>query len=1161
MLHTFIAVSQLRPHYVLGIFAKSIPVKSIGASSIRLILTSCFLLLSSPALANQSLNPQTLRAEIGAKRDSVPEFVEIKKEAERLGLRVWLFGGSAAGYGHYVAWDLRRRSGDSRFYPDRFDYDFTNIYRSNQDMDLVVDGPSEKAAQLEQILRSRFEYFEGSKKKWEVRMLREARGDKLPLLNDFDFLNQHTDSNSTGLIEITDSKDPVVKDLRDWNASEPIFLKDLSTETLHFYFSENHDLTSRFKQGLNPPIIAAIRYLTKAFQFELKMLPGDLAAIRKIIDDFDPTAMTRGSYVDEWLERNSKKLIQNAVNIEYAITVMDGLRLRSKLRAVRRNQNTVGTMAWWLNKEALKSFPVGEGSGKTLAEVLRENGYQRPEEVVVAHETSDFSAYESITKAHTNEPNVLTSRHGAVGEDAGAGEGHYTAIGKLGRRNTGYTIRYTPILKARENTDFTILGDVVIWRNRAAFRVIQEGLQADLVDYFHKLLGLNPSEKAVFEKLRRRLKRNFLIDPTDLATVGRLVSNVFASSGTWSPAFGEWIGLATGKDYEELNTGILRKYPQQVAEVVAKMENEGKHDIPSGYYRVLSAILNEQSNVAVPTFTPLMEQWFRLSGTTEFKDLNRMLARLFPMQVLPVLDSSPFGRANADWDAIIARMLEPAIQTRPPLFFGDPPAIKIPDNVKLILLREWVARSGPSSYDVRNRHLVRHFTADVLAGVAALENEGDRAVPSIFYDELSNHISRLPLKDEYEISPVVSAWFRLKDHTQSHLELAHVLGDKIPFWVMSQLVPTTPYIRTAWLKSIRRVSKDHPDVLVRLVLPRLRMNLALMTDLWKEAVLEMEMFSRVLITILIHAQIAQAETWQKEVWSWFLEQTLRTFTPQEQARIRGFFLSNMSTRVIVAPYSVPNRNLLDVNVLATQAAEMISPVVRGLFLNGKIRAWPEFGEWLARKASISVLVALMPSATINDHYMAMAWKHVSNETLSFGTRALVNVQTKDSSLTFAWAQRARASRELLPSALQSNSQSTISELPGLARRSLVGEMPASEVDAFLSEARSFSDSQREAYIGALVSIPADPKLIWAIANRGDIALVATLARHINDHYGIEVRVRALNRDIFFSNRVFNVLLARLAPSAPASLLYAIVGHDPGSAWSERALSFESAHAI
>src|SRR5262249_46768242 len=155
-----------------------------------------------------------------ARRERVPEFQFIKEEAERRGLRVWLFGGTAAGYAHYVKWDVLRELGDVRFQPNRFDYDYTNIYRSTQDLDIVVDGSAQDAAAFEQELKSRFPHFLGSKAAgWEVRSIKEARGDKGGLLGDFGFMNQHTDSNSTGMVELTDPAkgEAVVRDIRDFD--------------------------------------------------------------------------------------------------------------------------------------------------------------------------------------------------------------------------------------------------------------------------------------------------------------------------------------------------------------------------------------------------------------------------------------------------------------------------------------------------------------------------------------------------------------------------------------------------------------------------------------------------------------------------------------------------------------------------------------------------------------------------------------------------------------------------------------------------------------------------------------------------------------------------------------------------------------------------------
>ncbi|MEK7356253.1 MAG: hypothetical protein AAB250_07375, partial [Bdellovibrionota bacterium] len=138
----------------------------------------------------------------------VPEFVFIRAEAEKLEVKAYLFGGTAAGYAHYVRNDLERAKGDTRIQAARFDYDFTNIFRSTQDLDVVVDGSMEKIEALRNVLMTKYPHFVGAKEaKWELRSLRESQGRptepgyKEALLDSADFLNQNSDSNSTGLIE------------------------------------------------------------------------------------------------------------------------------------------------------------------------------------------------------------------------------------------------------------------------------------------------------------------------------------------------------------------------------------------------------------------------------------------------------------------------------------------------------------------------------------------------------------------------------------------------------------------------------------------------------------------------------------------------------------------------------------------------------------------------------------------------------------------------------------------------------------------------------------------------------------------------------------------------------------------------------------------------
>ena len=340
---------------------------------------------------------------------------------------------------------------------------------------------------------------------WEVRLLKSKIGDKEALLDNPDYLNQHTDSNSTGMIELTQSHDPLIRDLRDWNARDPIFLKDLESGTLHYYFSPLHETTSRFNEGKNPPIVSVIRYLTKAFQYELKIPPEDEKKIKQVIDSFDPKQVT-GSYLPGWIEKNGKKLIQNAVNIEYAWNELERVGLRKKLIAIQVNPGVHDSLAHWMNKEPLRSKPVGQGAGKTA----RELGVD-----IVAHETNNFLAYESITRAHTGDANVLISRQGETNENAAFGDGFYTAIGKKGARGTGLTIRFKVDPEARLGEDFFLAenqpvaeGSFLIFKNKRALQVIPESLNIGPLEYFEMLAGaqsIDVSDRGILEKLKRRI--------------------------------------------------------------------------------------------------------------------------------------------------------------------------------------------------------------------------------------------------------------------------------------------------------------------------------------------------------------------------------------------------------------------------------------------------------------------------------------------------------------------------------------------------------------------------------------------------------------------------------------------------------------------------------
>lgn len=462
-----------------------------------------------------------LTANVSQRVDRVLEFSFIRNLAQKRGIRVWLFGGTASSFLHYVKWDLARIHGLSDLQKERFDYDFTNIFRATQDIDLVVDASPEKTREFQAMIAQRFPHFLGDKSNhWEVRSLNHRMGIpgelgyKEALLNDLDFQNQNSDSHSLGMIEITipPGDEPIIRDLRNWEDRNGVFLKDALEGKIHFLRSKNHFQTSRAKAGENPEILSVLRVLVKASQFDLKFSGEDLEQMKEIIQKFDPHDLVNLIGKKRVID-TAKKLVFNVVDLEFAFNQLDDLGLRKKLIALG-NPIHEGTLAWWLNREPLRSYPIGQGDGLTA----RQLGIS-----VVSHETKDFLAMESITRAASGEPNVFISRSGVVGEAAMHGEGFYTTQGRQSTRGTGMTIRFWLDPNARQGSDFEISGqsdEMVIVKNKKALKIIPESLKFDLDDILRlaetsQKLEVSGPDRGIWEKQLKRLNAAKFINELD----------------------------------------------------------------------------------------------------------------------------------------------------------------------------------------------------------------------------------------------------------------------------------------------------------------------------------------------------------------------------------------------------------------------------------------------------------------------------------------------------------------------------------------------------------------------------------------------------------------------------------------------------------------------
>jgi hypothetical protein len=417
-----------------------------------------------------AVSPAEMSQDIALAVLQVPEFAFIQRESQKSGIKAYLFGGTAASFAHYVHWDTMRAKGDSRILTNRFSYEMVDIYNESQDLDIVLDASPEECAKMEALLKEKFPYkLPDGRSAWEVRSLKQSTGPKPALLGSFDMENQHTDSNSTSLVELTIGAKDVVKDLKAWNDSNPPFLKDLVTGKIHYYYSNSHNQTDMAKGGKNPPIISVVRFLVKALQFDLEIPAEDISTIKKIADSFN--ASSADDFIKHKINALTLKMMQNSMDVERSIALLNTLGLRAKLIAVVGATSEAGVL---LNKEPLPTLPLGKGFGKTAKELGLD---------LVSHETRDAAGYYSITNSIVGKPNVFISRQNAQGEAAVYGNGLYVGVGTTGVYG-GVPIKFRLNPNAKEGSDFKYVREhqYLVILNKAAISLVPDQVNGNLMD-------------------------------------------------------------------------------------------------------------------------------------------------------------------------------------------------------------------------------------------------------------------------------------------------------------------------------------------------------------------------------------------------------------------------------------------------------------------------------------------------------------------------------------------------------------------------------------------------------------------------------------------------------------------------------------------------------
>ncbi len=216
--------------------------------------------------------------------------------------------------------------------------------------------------------------------------------------------------------------------------------------------------------GQDPEIVSVMLFLAKALQHDLSISDTDFLKIKSIVAQFDPRILDPQTI--HRLEYIAKELILHTVNLEHTIAKLDELGLREKLVKMG-NPRKLDSASHLLNKEPLRSYPVGQGGGRTAAQL----GLS-----IVNHGTRSREVYDAITSSPSGEPNAFISRAYAFRENANYGNGFYTAKGTDDAYNFGLKVYLILDPNAREGTDFIYvrLHQWVIILNKSAVKVVPE---------------------------------------------------------------------------------------------------------------------------------------------------------------------------------------------------------------------------------------------------------------------------------------------------------------------------------------------------------------------------------------------------------------------------------------------------------------------------------------------------------------------------------------------------------------------------------------------------------------------------------------------------------------------------------------------------------------
>jgi hypothetical protein len=456
-----------------------------------------------------------------------------------------------------------------------------------------------------------------------------------------------------------------------------------------------------FKETSATPIVSAVRYLSEAFELGLRIPEADAAKLRAIADGFDPKSLTVDSEPGRWLTANGASLLTHAEDLEGAWSVLDGWGLRAKLAAFGARADPRGTLGALMDRVPVKRAPVGQGPGKTAAEL----GYR-----VLSHETSDFGAYVSMTRSWDGHLNAFASRgadhdgHRVAGERAafGGGGGIFFTIGPGGGFiGNGQTLRVELDPKAVEGVDFTVVHrfgstdtsyisdpniraramsrlqeSFISVLNAAAVRLVPERGAVDPVDYVKWIVARgrasdydetgafsNADPDGALDEVRRREAASKLPDlsPAQHDEMAALVrKKIDADDGHWSTAMSAWFKFPESLKHPELLADVIARGHAN-RPVVSEVLSLPQWLQSASLAGLIDPLLNgkdDQAKASLLLFVLPGAQSLDLAAVTK-----RLVADPQLMQfatLLPSLTSGPAWLGRPDYLKLVEQLLQAA---------------------------------------------------------------------------------------------------------------------------------------------------------------------------------------------------------------------------------------------------------------------------------------------------------------------------------------------------------------------------------------------------------------------------------------------------------------------------------------------------------------------